>query len=125
MPIRYRGFSTIGQTKKYRLTDLELIKRDLLNHFAIRKGEKLMDPNFGSIIWNMIFEPLTADVKATIVADIKRIITYDPRLQVNGVLIDELESGLQVQIDLTFLPGNYSDSLRLRFDAGTKSLTAV
>jgi phage baseplate assembly protein W len=58
MPIRYRGFSTIGQTKKYRLTDLELIKRDLLNHFAIRKGEKLMDPNFGSIIWNMIFEPL-------------------------------------------------------------------
>jgi hypothetical protein len=59
------------------------------------------------------------------VADIKRIITYDPRLQVNGVLIDELESGLQVQIDLTFLPGNYSDSLRLRFDAGTKSLTAV
>ena len=125
MPIRYRGFSTIDQTKKFRLNDLELVKRDLLNHFAIRKGEKLMDPNFGSIIWNMLFEPLTADVKATIVADIKRIITYDPRLQVDGVLIDELDHGLQVQIDLTFLPGNYSDSLRLQFDASTKSLSSL
>ena len=67
MAIRYKGFSTIDQTKKFRLTDFELVKQDLLNHFSIRKGEKLMNPNFGSIIWNMLFEPLTADVKSTIV----------------------------------------------------------
>jgi hypothetical protein len=73
MVTRYRGFSTIGRTKKFRLTDLELVKRDLLNHFSIRKGEKLMDPNFGSIIWNMLYEPLTADVKSSIVEDVKRI----------------------------------------------------
>ena len=42
--------STINQVKKFRLTDAELIKRDLLNHFAIRKGEKLENPNFGTII---------------------------------------------------------------------------
>jgi phage baseplate assembly protein W len=54
----YRGLSTLGQNKKFRLTDIELVKRDLLNHFQIRKGEKLMNPNFGSIIWNMLFEPL-------------------------------------------------------------------
>jgi phage baseplate assembly protein W len=125
MAIRYKGFSTIGQVKKFRLTDLDLVKRDLLNHFSIRKGEKLMDPNFGSIIWNMIFEPMTADVKALIVDDIKRIINYDPRLQVNGVLIDELDIGLQVQIDLTFLPSNQTDSLKLQFDSATNSLTSA
>jgi phage baseplate assembly protein W len=125
MAIRYKGFSTIGQVKKFRLTDLDLVKRDLLNHFSIRKGEKLMDPNFGSIIWNMIFEPMTADVKALIVDDIKRIINYDPRLQVNGVLIDELDVGLQVQIDLTFLPSNQTDSLKLQFDSATNSLTSA
>jgi hypothetical protein len=37
--LTYRGFNTIGQTKKFRLTDLDLVKRDLLNHFQIRKGE--------------------------------------------------------------------------------------
>jgi phage baseplate assembly protein W len=124
MAIRYKGFSTIDQTKKFRLTDFELVKRDLLNHFSIRKGEKLMNPNFGSIIWNMLFEPLTADVKSTIVEDVRRIITYDPRLQVEQVLINELEQGIQVQVDLVFLPGNFSSSLRLDFNSSTNSLTA-
>lgn len=125
MVTKYRGFSTIGRTKKFRLTDLELVKRDLLNHFSIRKGEKLMDPNFGSIIWNMLFEPMTADVKSLIVEDVKQIIGYDPRLKVDGVLINELDAGLQIQIDLTFLPGNYSDTLSLQFDSTSNTLTAA
>ena len=123
MAIRYKGFSTIDQTKKFRLTDFELVKQDLLNHFSIRKGEKLMNPNFGSIIWNMLFEPLTADVKSTIVEDVRRIITYDPRLQVEQVLINELDYGIQIQIDLVFLPGNFASSLRLDFNSTTNSLT--
>jgi phage baseplate assembly protein W len=74
MTIRYRGFSTVNQVKKFRLTDFELVKQDLINHFSIRKGEKLMNPNFGSIIWNMLYEPLTADVKSVLVEDVKKIV---------------------------------------------------
>lgn len=122
---RYNGFSTIDQTKKFRLTDLELIKRDLLNHFAIRKGEKLMNPNFGSIIWNILFEPLTADVKALIVEDIQRVSSYDPRVRVDNVLVDELDTGLQIQLDLTFLPDNLSDVLRIQFDRELNSVIAT
>jgi len=55
MATRYRGFSTINQIKKFRLTDVELVKRDLINHFSIKKGQKLMNPDFGSIIWNMLY----------------------------------------------------------------------
>lgn len=121
--IRYKGFSTIDQIKKFRLTDLELVKRDLINHFSIRKGEKLMNPEFGSIIWNMMFEPLTADVKSTIIADVKRIINYDPRLRVDNVLIDELDFGIQIQIDLTFLPDDRSSSLVLEFNSSKNALS--
>jgi len=122
MAIKYRGFSTIDQIKKFRLTDVELVKRDLINHFSIKKGQKLMNPDFGSIIWNMLYEPMTADVEATIIDDIKRIINYDPRLRVDGVLVNEFEHGLQVQIDLTFLPGNYSEQLRLDFNSTSNDL---
>jgi phage baseplate assembly protein W len=119
---RYRGFSTINQVKKFRLTDAELVKRDLINHFSIRKGQKLMNPDFGSIIWNMLYEPLTADVKSTIVEDVRRIVSYDPRLQVNNVILDEFEHGLQIQVELTFLPGNYSEQLLLSFNSNTNTL---
>lgn len=124
MATRYRGFSTINQIKKFRITDADLVKRDLINHFSIRKGQKLMNPNFGSIIWNMLYEPLTADVRSTIVEDVKRIVSYDPRLQVDNVLINEFEHGLQIQIDLTFLPGNYSEQLVLDFNSNTNILAA-
>lgn len=123
--IRYKGFSTIDQTKKFRLTDSELIKRDLLNHFAIRKGEKLMNSNFGSIIWNAMFEPLTADVKALVVDDIQRVINSDPRIRVDNVLVDQLDIGLQVQIELTILPDNYSDVISLQFNRELNTVVAA
>jgi phage baseplate assembly protein W len=123
--IRYKGFSTIDQTKKFRLVDLDLIKRDLLNHFAIRKGEKLMNSEFGSIIWNVLFEPLTADVKALVVQDITRIIASDPRIRVDNVLVDQLDMGLQVQVELTVLPDNYSDVLNLQFNRELNTVVAA
>lgn len=122
---RYRGFSTIDQYKKFRLTDLDLIKRDLLNNFSIRKGEKLMNPEFGSIIWNTLFEPLTADVKALIVDDIQRIVRSDPRVRMDNVLVDQFEYGLQIQIELTFLPDNYSDVLSLQFNRDLNSVSST
>lgn len=119
----YKGFSTVDRYKKFRLTDLDSVKRDLLNHFSIRKGEKLMQPEFGSIIWNMLYEPLTPEVQAILSADVKRIIEYDPRLRIDDVLVNELESGIQIQIDLTFLPGDYTDRLVINFDSASKNLT--
>jgi phage baseplate assembly protein W len=123
MIIKYRGFSTIDAAKKFRLVDFDLVKQDLINHFNIKKGEKLMQPNFGSIIWNCLYEPLTPDIKAAISEDIRRIVNYDPRLQVDEVIVNEFDQGLQIQLDLTYLPGNFADSLILNFDAQSQNLT--
>jgi hypothetical protein len=46
---RYKGFSSNETKNNFKLYDIELVKRDLMNHFYIRKGEKLENPNFGTI----------------------------------------------------------------------------
>jgi phage baseplate assembly protein W len=120
----YRGFNTIGQSKKFRLTDLDLVKRNLLNHFKIRKGEKLMQPNFGSIIWNTLFEPLTEETKKIIIDDVTAVVGYDPRLIIDGVIIQQLDSGLQLQVSLTYKPTNVTTTMNLNFDKNTETLTA-
>jgi len=125
MSTRYKGFSTVDRIKKFNLNDIEIVKRDLINHFTIRKGEKLMNPDFGTIIWSMLYEPMTEDVKSVIISDVKRIVNYDPRTKVLGVLIDEFEHGLQIQIDLNFLPGNFADKLVLDFNSNTEELTVL
>jgi len=114
--LTYRGFNTIGQNKKFRLTNLDLVKRDLLNHFQIRKGEKLMNPNFGSIIWNTLYEPMDEITKKAILDDVKKVVSYDPRLSVDEVILQQLDTGLHVQISLTYNPTNMSTVMSLNFD---------
>ena len=125
MAIMYRGFSTIGRTRKYRLTDFELVKQDLINHFYIRKGEKLMNPNFGTIIWNVIHEPLTEDLKSVIISDIKSIAEYDPRISIDNVVITEFDQGIQVELQLRYILTNQTNLLNLQFDNQNSTLTAV
>ena len=113
---QYNGFSTVNRSKHYRITDFELVKQDLTNHFSIRKGEKLMNPDFGTIIWDTIFEPLNESVKAMVMEDIKRIIASEPRVAAENVILTEFDRGLQIQIDLLYIPANQRSQLTLQFD---------
>ena len=119
----YNGFSTISRVKKFKVTDLELVKQNLFNHFNIRKGEKLMQPNFGSAIWSMMFEPLTEELKNLIQDDVKTVVGYDPRTRVNNVIVTQYDHGVQLDIELEYLPSNQSDTLSLMFDNASQQLT--
>jgi phage baseplate assembly protein W len=121
----YRGFSTVGRDKKFRLTDFELVKQDLINHFNIRKGEKLMNPDFGTIIWNVLYEPLTEDLKSVIITDIKAIANYDPRVSVDNVIITEYDRGIQIELELRYLQTNQSNLLNLQFDNQSNTLAVI
>lgn len=113
----YRGFSTVNEnTEGYALYDFELIKQDIINHFHIRQGEKLSDPQFGTIIWDLLFEPFTDVVKDSIVQNVTAIVNYDPRVSVNQIIVDTYESGITVDCTITYLPYNISEQLLFRFD---------
>lgn len=125
MAIMYRGFSTVGRDKKYRLTDFDLVKQDIINHFYIRKGEKLMNPGFGTIIWNVLHEPLTDDLKSVIISDIKSIANYDPRVSFDNIVITEYEQGIQIELQLRYVQTNQSNLLSLQFNNQTNLLSAT
>jgi phage baseplate assembly protein W len=113
----YKGFSTISpDANSFALYDLALIKQDILNHFHIRQGEKLNDPTFGTVIWDVIFEPLTEELKQLVAKNVEDIINYDPRVQADQVIITQYESGLQIECRLTYLPYYIQESIQLKFD---------
>jgi phage baseplate assembly protein W len=121
----YSGFNTINQSKKFRITGIDLVKRDIINHFSIRKGEKLMNPNFGSLIWSMLFEPLDDQTKKIIIADVVSIVNYDPRVAVDDVLVQELGLGIRLRISLTYIPTGQTSLMLLTFNKDTQSLTTA
>jgi phage baseplate assembly protein W len=113
---RYKGFSSNETKNNYKLYDIELVKRDLLNHFYIRKGEKLENPNFGTIIWDMLFENFTSEVRRLITEDVEQIINYDPRVKVNTLTIDSTDMGIRIQADIVYLPFNVNERMTFDFD---------
>jgi phage baseplate assembly protein W len=75
-----------------------------------------MNPTFGTVIWDLLFEPLTEDLKNIITDNVNEIINYDPRISASQVLVTSYESGIQIECLLTYLPYNISQSMRLQFD---------
>jgi|TARA_B110000902_G_C14110868_1_gene514276 phage baseplate assembly protein W len=113
----YRGFSTLqGNFLSTRVVDTELVKRDLLNAFAIRKGEKVGTPGYGSGVLDLVMEPLTEEVKNLLLEEVTSTIAQDPRVSLQQLVIEEYENGLQAQINLLYVQSNQSENLVINFD---------
>ena len=113
----YRGISTANSdNQKFGLDDVGLIKQDIINHFHISQGEKLENPTFGTIIWDIIHDPMTEDLEEAIKQDVLNIINHDPRVRATQVIITPFEAGIQIEVDLEYLKYNVSEKLRLTFD---------
>ncbi len=102
---KFKGFSTVGREwGNFKLYDIELAKRDILNEFYTRKGERLMSPTFGSIVWDLLFDPLTDETVELIREDCLRIVTKDPRLELRDFDVTESEHTIIVKILLNYVP---------------------
>ena len=112
------GFSTQEMEGKrgWSVSDIQLIKRDLLNHFHTRKGERVMLPTFGTIIWDMLFEPFTDTVRSLIVEDVQRVVNSDPRVSLQGTNVSTSAHGITVAIELKYIPYDSVGTFSLEFD---------
>lgn len=102
---KFKGYSTVNKTwGNFKLYDINLAKQDLLNEFYTRKGERLMSPQFGSIVWDLLFDPLTDEIIDAIRADCLRIVTKDPRLNLLNIEVTDNEHTIIVSIILKYVP---------------------
>jgi phage baseplate assembly protein W len=120
---QYKGFSTSNRSKHFRITDFELVKQDLINHFNIRKGEKLMNPEFGTIIWDSLFDPFDDNTKQKIMQDVRRIIAYDNRVSAQNVTVTQFERGIQIEVGLVYIANGQTGTMQMLFDQNSTENT--
>lgn len=112
----YIGFNTINQFKKFTLTDFELIQRDLLNAFSIRQGELPGRPQYGTVMWDYLFENQITELQRNIEAEVQRVCGGDPRLQVNQVAVFPQDNGFLLQLEVVIKPTTNAEILSIFFD---------
>ena len=114
--VSFKGFSSRADQKNFKLYDFEVAKQDLINRLSIRKGERVENPEFGTIIYDVLFEPLTEAVKQAVADDITANLNADPRLQTEDIIVSEFEHGIAVQATIRFVPYNVVEKLTFSFD---------
>ena len=112
----FKGFSSRAELNYFKLYDFDLIKQDLINRLSVRKGERVENPEFGTIIYDVIFEPLTETLKQVIADDIAKNLNADPRLSTQDIIVSESEHGISVQATITYVPYNITEKLTFSFD---------
>jgi len=120
----YKGFSTANESASVTLLDTDLIKQDIINAFNTRLGERVMRGDFGCGVWDYIHSPLDSVTKDAVTAEVKRIISLEPRVAMTGMDLQEFEHGLQILIELNYVNLESSEVLFLQFDARNNSLSS-
>ena len=112
----FKGFSSRADRQNFKIYDFECAKQDLINRLSIRKGERVENPEFGTIIYDAIFEPFTDKLKEAILEDITDNLNADSRLSTEEERVSEVEHGIAIQATITYVPLNITEKLKFQFD---------
>ena len=114
--ITFKGFSSKADKQNFKLYDFEVAKQGLINRLSVRKGERVENPEFGTIIYDCIFEPFTDDLKEAIVEDVTQNLNADPRISTSDILVSEADKGIAIQATIRYVPLDITEKLRFNFD---------
>ena len=109
----YRGFSLHEFQKRgtTKLTNLDLVKLNLLTHIYTSRGERLNMTTFGTRIPGLIFEQLDQQAVDVVTEDLNYVFAYDPRVRLNELVVTPIyeRNAILVQADLTYLELNVQE----------------
>ena len=119
----YKGFSTKDRIRPpYTLTNGEAVKTDILNELYTRKGERVMRPNYGTSIYDLIMNPLDDYVEQEVREEVQRICLKDPRVEIESVFTQVIDHTIRVQVQLLLKPFLDEDTLFIEYTQDSKEI---
>lgn len=111
----FTGFSTVGNHSSFTLTNIDLVKRDIQNHFATPMGSRVMLPRFGTRIYDLLFDPFDEYTKNAIIEDAITVIGEEPRVDLVAIDAYRDDHALTLLITLLFKPEQVTNDLYVTF----------
>lgn len=113
--------SPVNFGRKFKLIDEQLVVQNFINALNIRLGEKVGQPQYGTTLWNFVFDPNTPDVQFALEQEIRRVASLDPRLILDFVRAFPQENGILMEVQLAVAPFNQAALLSVFFDSSTNT----
>lgn len=102
----------------FKMTDIPLVERNLMNHIFTKKGSRIMMPTFGTTIPDKLFEPLTTSVLSDIKAELQAVVNYDPRVSLRNLSVvpDYDRNSVTCTIDVNYIELNMTNRISLNLE---------
>ena len=112
--------------RKFRLTDDQLVIRDLLNALSINQGDKVGQPQYGTTLRTYLYEQNTEELRQAIEDEVRRVASLDPRIDLQDVTIYEQDNGILLEVQMFITPYNNEVSVGFflnRYDGSIQQLS--
>lgn len=117
----FRGYSSVGRLKKFTLEDDSLVRRSFLNALNIRQGEIPGRPDYGTTLWDFVFDNQRPELQTEIRNEIERVAAQDPRISISGVNFFPAGNGIRIEVTAQVLPSSTVELINIFFDQETRS----
>ncbi len=109
----------ISTGAKFTIVDAQLVIQDFINALNIRRGTKVGQPDYGTNLWNLLFEPNDSTTLSEVQNEIRRVASLDPRLVVNAIVPYTSNNGILLEIELAVSPFNQARLIKVFADRQT------
>lgn len=118
VPIKLQYQLEYPGNNTFKLTDIPLVERNLLNHIFIKKGSRRMMPNFGTIIPVLVFEPLTQTNIDRVESELREVVDYDPRVKLRNLQLtpDYDRNRLDCVLELFYIELNVTKNMEFHLE---------
>lgn len=110
-------------------TTVEHTKANLINVLSTKKGERIGRPQFGTNLEELLFEPMSEQLRVDIRSEIETAIEeFVPYVEITSLDVrrDEDKRLASVELEFTtpFLPGDREENIQLFFELSDQPLAA-
>jgi len=96
--------------------DINAINGAVMNIIKTKKGERLFNPQFGSTIYNSLFEPMSIATRVAIEVQIENALqTQEPRITLRNVTVKADPDRNGYDVFIVYNPVNESQLVELDF----------
>ena len=111
--------------KKFKLVDNDLVIQDFINALNIRRGTKVGQPSYGTILWDLLFEQNIAAVQVEIENEVRRFANLDPRIIFNMMKSYPYENGILIEVQMAVQPINEAVVVKVNLNIQESTATLL
>jgi len=96
-----------------------------LNAFNIRRGQLPGKPNYGTILWDYLFENQVDAVTQGIIEEVQRVAAGDPRIYVSNIYVYPQLNGILIELEIQMVATTTSERVNVFFNQDQNSASYV